>query len=261
MASITKYRKIILRLAEDAAWIAYVALFDDDVDDVDLNEAEWRRVVLKFTRTAPSGATEDAAYVKFDIFSLGDDWIPATWSTGHYTQNETILNTWWGSVKPYVSANHTLAEYRWYRMSFANPMAVDRRFNESGPPLRVTTVGVPGTDAVSSYNPFQVAMSITLKTAHRKHWGRIYLPGIANQRVGSTSRFTAAACDAVANATNTMIGSMLGNVDFPFIPSTQADKVLAPAMLSITAVQVDDVPDVVRSRRPKTTTYRKTLTA
>src|SRR6187402_3891693 len=111
MASITKYRKIILRLAEDAAWIAYVALFDDDVDDVDLNDAEWRRVVLKFTRTAPSGATEDAAYVKFDIFSLGDDWIPATWSTGHYTQNETILNTWWGSVKPYVSANHTLAEY------------------------------------------------------------------------------------------------------------------------------------------------------
>jgi hypothetical protein len=125
----------------------------------------------------------------------------------------------------------------------------------------VTTVGTPGTDAVSSYNPFQVAASITLKTTHRKHWGRIYLPGIANQRIGSTSRITAACCDALANATDTMIGSMLTNVDFPFIPSTQADGVLAPAMLSITAVQVDDVPDVVRSRRPKTTTYRKTLTA
>jgi len=259
--AITKYRKILIRLAEDVAWLAYVALFDDDVQVIDLNDEEWRRVVLKFTRTAPSGATEDAAFLKFDIFLLGDDWIPETWSTGHYTQNETALNTWWTAVKPYVSANHTLAEYRWYRMSFRNPMSVDHRFNDSGPPLRVTTVGTPGTDATSSYNPYQVAASITFKTGHRTHWGRVYLPGLANQRIGSTSRISTACCDALANATDTMLGTMLTNEDFLFIPSTQSDGVLAPAMLSISAIQVDDVPDVIRSRRPRTTTYRKTLTA
>jgi len=50
---------------------------------------------------------------------------------------------------------------------------------------------------------------------------------------------------------------MHGNADWPFVPSTQADGVLAPAMLGISEVQVDDVPDVVRRRRPRQTSYRK----
>lgn len=259
MAAITQYRKILVRLAEDVAWVAYALLFDDDVQTIDLNDIEWRRVQLKFTRTAPSGATEDAAYLKFDIFSLGDDWVPATWSTGHYTQNETALNTWWTAVKPYVSPNHTLAEYRWYRMSFMNPMSVDKRFADSGPPLRVTTVGTPGTDATSSYNPYQIAASVTFKTAHRKHWGRIYIPGLANQRIGSTSRISSACCDALATATDALFSTMHGNVDWPFVPSTQTDGTLAPAMLGISEIQVDDIPDVIRRRRPRSTTYRKQI--
>jgi len=43
------------------------------------------------------------------------------------------------------------------------------------------------------------------------------------------------------------------------VPTTQVNGVASRQLLGIAKIQVDNVPDVVRRRRPRTTTYRKVL--
>lgn len=244
---------------ETAAFQLYSAFFDED-EDIDPRTLPIRRAELHFTRTSPTGTTEDRAITHFDFISLNDLFEGGSFDSAALNALDTAIATWWTSVKPGVTGNHTLLECRWRTMQFATPVTEDERFLDSGAPVRVTSINSAGTNAVSSYLPYQVAMAVTLKTPVRRHWGRIYIPGLAGEKIGSTGRVTSAWVDTVATATRTLYGSANTNNTPMCVLSTRQLNAYAAMVFGISEIQADDVPDIIRRRRGKQTAYRKTIT-
>jgi hypothetical protein len=121
--------------------------------------------------------------------------------------------------------------------------------------VRSVTRAVAGTGAFGDLPP-QVACSITLRTASRRSWGRTYLPlgalGASNDLSGG--RFSTSYVDYVANATGTLVGTLASN-DFYLVVYSATKS----ALLNVEQVEVDNVPDVIRRRRWKSSTYKKIL--
>jgi hypothetical protein len=144
---------------------------------------------------------------------------------------------------------------RFYRMAFnpsdpgpGNPSNPPRPFVPTGPPIRIKQHGGAGTG--TGRFPFQVATSITLRTGWPKHWGRFYVPNPAyaidaDGRIPATHRQFLA--DEVwdfkqeVEAANFLIAT----------PVSQVSRQKAHGLLGVNAVVVDDIPDVIRRRRPK----------
>lgn len=202
-----------------------------------------RRSQLVFSRTAPATYAEDVATMHFDWVNYTAGNPDDTWTAGDFTTLEGFLTTWWATMKTHVGTDHTFREIRWYRKGHL--------IVPPNPAIRVTSVAVAGTAAGTKCPP-QCAMSITNKTGSRKHWGRTYLPGLTTSDLASDGRLSNAFCDAFAGATDTLYTSAAG-ADFNPV-------VYAPSVgsgLAVEAVQVDNIADVIRSRRWESTTYRK----
>ena len=165
------------------------------------------------------------------------------------------ISEWWNSVKPLYSAGYTLKETRYYRRKFMASMTLDKRFQDSGPPEKITTIASVGTSA-SGPNAQQLALSVTLKTHAPRHWGRVYMPAPDVSRIDANGRWVAATRTTVANATAELLDDFAGSGFVPVVPVTQVNKQLVQGLAAILTVQVDDVPDVIRRRRAKTTLAR-----
>lgn len=156
---------------------------------------------------------------------------------------EAAFTTFWSNVRSYCQQYVALSQYRWYHFSFDDPL--------SGPPTRITTPTASSGTKGDGF-PSQVASSLTLRTAERKHWGRIYLPGA--KTVGGTGMTIAADVDALTSYFRTFVNAC-DAADLNPVVYSKARQMVA----SVSSVEVDDVPDVVRRRRPKSSTYRKVL--
>jgi hypothetical protein len=238
-----------------ALWDAYIE--EEDLVGEDIYGYEWRRVEWSFSRPAPTGFSEDRATFTMDIVNITSGGVDNSWITADYTTCETQLLAYWANVRPYVAPNHTLVEWRWFKQAFENPLQATKRFRDHGPPERVTAVGTAGTASGSSYPIFQTALTVTEQTALRAHWGRLYIPGCPAPSVTDQyGRATTAAVDAIATAFSNLYNN-LRVANFPVVvPSTQHEGILEPVIFGVNAVQVDSTPDVIRSRRPRTTSYR-----
>jgi hypothetical protein len=157
---------------------------------------------------------------------------------------ETAFGTFWTSAKAWCPPAVRLSQYRWYHLTFDDPL--------SGPPTRATQITeVAGNNSVIEVA--QCATSITMRTALRKHWGRIYLPGVHNVTGGFQAN---SEVDQLAAYWSTFLKACQTAQLVPVIYSGTRQMVF-----SITAIEVDNVPDVVRRRRPHNSTYKKILTA
>lgn len=221
-----------------------------------VSSVEWRRLQMQFSRSVPSGYTEDRAVITFDFLNITSGDVDNTWITSDYTSLETALDTFWTSIKPYVSTEHSLVEYRWFRQRF-NDVDNPKPFAPAGPPQRVTARAVPGTSAAAV--PYQIATSVTERTAIPKHWGRFYVPGTgAPTNLAGSGRFTSSILTGFANATQTLYNSAVSSVGaYPVVPMTQLDKAPIRALLAVNEIAVDDIPDVIRRRRPKQVSARQ----
>jgi len=204
-----------------------------------------RRAQLVFSRTAPSGYSEDTATTHFDFVNYTGGNPDDSWITSDFTTLETAITTWWTAIKPLLNVNCTFREIRWYRKG---PGVV-----KPNPAARVTPVGVAATGA-GSVMPPQVAISITFKTGLRKRWGRTYLPDINGTQFTTDGRVLSASCDTICTATNVLATSAASSDFIPVVYSPTVGKAYAWEQ-----VQVDNIFDVIRSRRWDSTTYRKTL--
>lgn len=180
---------------------------------------------LKVGVTDPGEAFEDS-----DVDSVGD-----------------AVEGFWTAIKPLHPAAISLTELRFYNAGpdFPAPQLV----------RAVRPIAVAGTSSGLPVPP-QCSTTLTLQTASRKHWGRLYLPPmVASQLTGS---------GRLANS------NLPGWVD-PFVAmaaATAADDIVpvvwSPASgtaLGITAVSMDDVVDVQRSRRFATVKNRYAVSA
>jgi len=246
----------LLALGDPALWGLAIDLVEHFSKQTPEPELEWRRLVVEFTRSTPSGTVEDKAHITFDLMNVTGGSLDTSWTGADFVACEGFLDQWWTTVKPFVSSTHSITAYRWYRMKFADTMTVKNRFALTGPPVRVQTKSMPGTDSATVL-PYQIALSVTEKTCVPKHWGRFYLPGLTPGAMTTTNgRWASAVVTAIANATAELYEDWF-QADFqPVVPVTQWDKVLQGGLLTVEKLQVDDIPDVIRRRRPRQPTIR-----
>lgn len=236
-------------------WALGEALVDTHHEASDVTDVEWRKLVLRFTRSTPAGSVEDQAQIAFNILNLTGGQVDKTWTTADYTTCEAAVSEWFNNVRGLIHTSHTCTDFRWYRMAFSDPMSPSHRFAFSGPPQRVTPFGGVGAQTNTAL-PYQDAMTATLDTGVPRHWGRFYLPGLTAQALGTPSRWINTATQTLANGTAEFFDDLYRAEFQPVVPVTQVDKALVPALLTVAQVRVDDIPDVIRRRRPKQTLLR-----
>jgi len=161
---------------------------------------------------------------------------------------ETALDAWWTSVKPMVMSDLVLKEYTWHEYK--------EGAQKPGPAIRTTLRNVAGGNGGFRL-PDQDAVTVSLRTSSRKHWGRIYLPGLtvnAPSLGGYISQ--ASVVDVLAGAMNTLWSS------YHATPGIQlgVSSIKYQAFLSLDSIVVDNIWDVQRRRRIKHPTYEKTYT-
>jgi hypothetical protein len=202
-----------------------------------------RRVLVQISR----GTTVDPAIMHFDMVKAPAGTPTDAWSTTDYTTAETALDAWWTTTKAKVAGGYSLAQYGWYRCGVG--------ITPPNPAIRVVSRSVAGTGAYGDLPP-QVACSITFRTASRRSWGRTYLPlgALGGSTDLSGGRFSNAYCDAIAGAAHTLVGA-LAAADLYLVVCSETKS----ALLNVESVEVDNVPDVIRRRRWKTSTYKKIL--
>ena len=269
------------KVAGVGRWLVKVALpfvvagledaFSDGVGQAaPASDVQWRRVSWRFTRATPATTTEDVAVFGFDVVNMTGGNIDSSWTAGDYTAVDAALTELWLAIRPIVSTTHTLTEIQYHARAFAADLPIGekvpqlqpgttkevKRFERSGPPLHILTKGEGGTNSTAAL-PYQTALSVTFRTAARKHWGRCYIPGLAQPDLAvGNGRFSSATTAAVANAFAEFASDLGANDFFLMVPSTQNDSKYATSLQSVKELVVDDIPDVIRSRRPKQASIR-----
>jgi hypothetical protein len=162
---------------------------------------------------------------------------------------ETALNSFLTSWASLSSNQYTCTAYVWHEHRANHPPSA-KGYEVIGPAVRNTVKAVTGGVATSRM-PDQVTPTLTFRTTSRKHWGRIYVPGLAFSTLDNTyGRLTNATADTLAAA-----GSSLHN-------SADAASVQLgvwtwghQAFLPISQMACDNVVDIQRRRRAKRRSY------
>lgn len=116
--------------------------------------------------------------------------------------------------------------------------------------LEVDQGALSGTKSGGALPP-QCACAVTLKTAHRRHWGRIYVPGLTTDCIDGWGRLAPAYTGPLA----TVVGNHIGHcsdLGYPVVVFSEAGL----SALEVGEVQVDDIVDIIRRRRFKATLHR-----
>lgn len=159
-----------------------------------------------------------------------------------WDQVEELMGTFAYDTRSYRSDQSALIGYRWYKCK-TDGTGID------GETVRYDTTSRPGSTA--ALLPPQVSCAVTEVTAVRRRWGRFYIPFLATG--GTTGRFSQMFCDTVAAAAKTMLEGVEGT----WTPVVYGEKF--PFILPILQVRVDDVPDIIRTRRWRSASYRAML--
>jgi hypothetical protein len=191
---------------------------------------------------------EDVAIVTMHIRQVVEaspDILPVTdQGRDDFTQD---VRDWWEQIRQYVSVHVVLQELRFYNVP-------DQPGADMGDPVRVTPLVLQGTSSVGVMPP-QCAVSVTWKTAQRKRWGRIYIPGCTLAILTSEGRIQGAVQNTMANAAVQLTdrsGTGAALIVFSRVHWTHSD---------VEQVQVDDVVDIIRRRRFSSVNYRALVDA
>lgn len=253
--------KWLVKHADDIAPPAYFVLKELLDNDVDVDEPGWHRFVVKYNRATPSGITEDTAQWKIDLLKVADGGSDNSWTGAEFTAIGSAIDSFCTAVRSHLATTHTYAELRAYRMRFnpgdpgpgQGPLNPPKPFQMTGPPVYVIGKSQAGTGA--SVYPYQVACSVTLRTGWPRHWGRIYLPGFGST-MDTKGRIPSATTVTIANAAFDLADDLAAAGFLWCVPVTQLNKQRFHGLLGVRDVVVDDIPDVIRRRRPKYPAFR-----
>lgn len=221
---------------------------------------ELRELTVRWNRTVGMSPAEDHAMCTFHFLNSTAGVPDASWTTADYAAVEAQMDIWWNAIKDRYHPFTALVEYDWR----ADGPAFKPFGSSLSPTLRITPKNIAGTNATGSMLPPQVAVTVTevvpstfvvpdvegVGAQTRNRWGRFYLPAptsdsIFNGRVASTY------ADDIANATQALYNACIAADFIPVVYSPTTGHAW-----SLDAIHVDDVVDVVRSRRFRTTTFR-----
>jgi len=210
-----------------------------------------------WTRTVATGAREDVAVWHLDWgVNTGGVSGSVPLSGTQMASIEGITDTLWTSLKPNISTEWTLARYEWREWKASHPLG-KTGIAKFDPVSRTTIKNQPGT-AAGQRLPDQSALTITLETASRRHWGRSYLGGFTTAKMAAFGHTSTADCDNISGYFRTAFNSAAA---LPAITNPVVLSAKYRGILAIRLLQMDDVWDVIRRRRAKTATYRKQYTS
>lgn len=185
-----------------------------------------------------TGLEADAFDMNFHFFETGGE-LPGGEATP--TQKAAVETAWLAflsSAASYIPSDVKRDEFRWYRFDPDDPIA--------GDPNRVTVLTQTAGSGSANVPP-QVATTLTMRTARRRSWGRVYLPLTCdklNTGAGGAGLMAASATITLAGYFRTFVNACIATDLVPAIWSPTLH-----ALLSVSSVEVDDVPDIQRRRR------------
>lgn len=211
-----------------------------------------RKCTFVWDRPAESNeSTRDTLMSSFALFKISGTDPEPSWDTSDYTNAETIIETWWAATKGLFPSVLKFEEVRWYQEGPA--------ITPPNPAVRVTSIASSATGSLPGLPP-QVSSTVTLQTASRKYWGRMYMPAFRSSALSSISaddgRWDHSYVDELCSNTASMFNDLGGIGLIPAVYS-RAGK----AFLSVVGFEVDDVPDIQRRRRFASTGYKKLVAA
>lgn len=224
---------------------------------------EMRKLFVRWARAVGGGVTEDYAICTFHLLKIVGGSPSSAWVTADYTAAEARFDTFWTSCKPSYGAHVVLSEYRWFKSGPAwEPKDAPNPVN---PAERTTIRNVPGTSAVGTSLPPQIASTLTERVPIRKRWGRVYLPAPDTANCSSVGRVGGSGVFALAFAVTMYNGWRTDGLK-PVVWSrgrgahtTDAGTDVPDhdaAAYEIDSLQADNVWDVIRSRRYESPTVR-----
>jgi hypothetical protein len=224
---------------------------------------ETRKLQMSWSFNGGAGSADDKRVCTFHLLKLAGGAPSDAWLAADFEAAETAFDAFWASFKTKHSNVMTLAQYRWYK---AGPGIVPPQ-----EPVRVVDRAAPGTGVTPIGAPPQLACALTEKTSSPQAWGRVYLPmsslafdGIP--QISAGGRYDSGFLSDVANAADTLYEAVkaagipivvysAAKPERPKKPSGTLPATVARA-LTVDDLQVDDIPDIIRSRRHSTTLLR-----
>lgn len=205
---------------------------------------DWGRYsMFKFgMRIASGDAYPEKAMYGCHWVNLTSGELDHTWTTSDFTTVENAMSFFWGAQASKLNTETRLEEVRWYRFGPG--------IFPPNPPVRIYAYPTPPVGAGGTA-PHQVASTVTLRTALRRHWGRFYLPVSAGMFTGAGGQLTSANVDSIAGSVDTLFDTTSAAGIVPVV--WDRNRRIAA---SVTAYEVDSIPDIIRRRRVKTPTYR-----
>lgn len=199
-----------------------------------------RRAQIVWARDAYTPA-EDVIVSHFDIQNFTSGAPDDTWVEADFTYCEQEILRAFQAVIGDLPTPATLKELRWYR--------IGPGILPPNPAIRITPLNVAGTG--SSKLPPQVAMTVTLRTGVQRSWGRMYLPLATQAMVRADGRIIDTAVDNVSSAFNTLVSNLAVQDFLAVVFSKTRQKAY-----SVEHIQVDNLWDVIRSRRYHAATHK-----
>lgn len=223
---------------------------------------ELRKLQWRISR-APAGRIEDVDVCTFHFIKVSGG-VPVAWNDStDLAALETLFNTYWGSIKTLYPTFMHLDQYRWYKdgpafyeLNGDGTAYVPKGDNVA---VRVTEVDVAGTAGASPQLPPQCAHTVTERTSSKRHWGRWYLPGTQGSALDNTGLLGTGPLGTFLTASVTLYNAARAAGSLPVVWSIQKPErpkkphgTLPPAPAAayeVTSLQMDDLVDVIRSRR------------
>jgi hypothetical protein len=218
---------------------------------------EWRHIQVVWKDVADL-ELRDRMVNTFDVVNITGGQVDSSWTDADYTNVHLPLETLIGEWTSFAQGRLRHVETRYYRRAF-NPMSNSKPFQVSGPPEKVFPGTAAGAGAAGMNIPNQIAATHTERTTYPHHWGRTYWPLPANSFLDTLGAFTGALVDGFAGFVETCMLAWQNAEFFPVVPVTQALKVPTRGLLTVTNVQMDNIPDVIRRRRLSVQPYKAIL--
>lgn len=255
-----KYGKQLWYLAEQAAvgiiWQAFVTgspIQPAQSDAGDPTASIWTRWKFQYDDTV-SLDTADALNFKIDIANDTAGTLDSSWTPTDLSQVATVLSNLVSALQAFIPQRYRCTKVTAYRMAFMPLGNLDDQgrpgpaFAESGPPIHQITPNAQSGNL--GHMPGQVRGTVSFRTPSRANWGRLYLPSFHDAHYSAGGRLLNATVTSVASIFNDTVSALDANDFYVVVPTTSVNKQSVRTLQNVTAVAMDDVPDVQRRGRP-----------
>jgi len=256
-----KWKKILIAVKDTVVsgvtYLAYEFVGEMDAagsDPDDPNASTWRRFVYTFEDTT-SNDPADNQQVSFEIVNMTGGSVDGSWTDADYNGCHVYLHQIFTTLAATFASRYHLTKVEAYVRAFNayggtyTPGVYYKHFADSGAPAWMANLNTPM--AGDGRAAAQACSSFTERTPSRRHWGRTYLPTLGIGAYDTNGRVRGPAVDAIASAVHLAYDTLMANDWIPVVVTTMANRVPTHALQGVTAISVDDVPDVIRRRRLK----------